>query len=113
MAKRVCLEDEQLKFEQEKACDLIRELLATHLFLAAKCRVEEKFAVGFALTFERDAHSTIVKAKISYSKKYSEVIEGTASPYEQLEMSPTAEAMVSLVEAEVESMFGPRPSSEP
>jgi hypothetical protein len=102
-APRVLREDEQLSLEKSKAVELIDELLFEHLQHAAKCRVEEKFAVSIAVTFERNAHSTEVKAKISYSKKYSDLLEGTASPFQQLDLE-------SAIEAEVDAIFGLKPS---
>lgn len=93
---RVLPEDEQLYLERGKASELIDKLLFEHLQHAAKCRIEEKFAVSIAVSFERNAHSTEVKAKISYSKKYSELLEGTTSPFEQLD-----------IESQLESDLGP------
>jgi hypothetical protein len=100
---RVLKETEQLCLEKAKATELVAALLLEHLPHAASCRVEEKFAVSIAITFERNAHNTELKAKISYSKKYSEVIEAIASPFQQLNIE-------SAIQDEVDKMFGPKPS---
>lgn len=100
---RVLKETEQLGLEKAKAAELVDALLLEHLPHAASCRVEEKFTVSIGITFERNAHNTELTAKISYSKKFSDVIEAVASPFQQLDI-------VSAIQEEVDRMFDGEPS---
>ncbi len=84
--KTVITEAFQLAREKERARELFDLLLGNNIEQAVNCRTDEKFVMGFSFTFERNAHGTDITGKVTYSKKFTETIEGVAINALQCEM---------------------------
>jgi hypothetical protein len=66
---------DQLDLEQReltKAQELTSYLLAQHLAEAGKTSIANRFAIGLSLTFDRLAGRTSIKAKVAYSRKFTD-----------------------------------------
>lgn len=68
------LEQRELSKAQELASYLIKE----HLAEAGKTSVAGRFTMGLSLTFDRLAGRTSIKAKVAYSRKFTDELEGFA-----------------------------------
>lgn len=86
MNKKVLTDSQQLQLEKDKAKNLFAYLIDLHLEPASNCKEAGVYAVSVSLKFERDAFSTKVIGKISYSRKYTDAVEEIASATEQLEV---------------------------
>ena len=72
---------DQLELEQReltKAQELASYLLKEHLVEAGKTSIAGRFTMGLSLTFDRLAGRTSIKAKVSYSRKFTDELEGFA-----------------------------------
>ncbi|GDX76266.1 hypothetical protein LBMAG41_13420 [Cyanobium sp.] len=70
------LADEQR--ELTKAQELTSYMLKEHLAEAAKTSIAGRFTMGLSLTFDRLPGRTSIKAKVGYSRKFSDELEGFA-----------------------------------
>lgn len=64
--------------ELAKAQELTNYLLKEHLAEAAKTSIAGRFAIGLSLTIDRLAGRTSIKAKVAYSRKFTDELEGFA-----------------------------------
>jgi len=72
---------DQLGLEQKelnKAQELANYLLQEHLEQAGKTSIAGRFSISLSLTFERLAGRTSIKAKVAYSRKFTDELEGFA-----------------------------------
>jgi hypothetical protein len=72
---------DQLAAEQReltKAQELTSYMLKEHLAEAAKTGIAGRFAMGLSLTFDRLAGRTCIRAKVAYSRKFTDELEGFA-----------------------------------
>jgi hypothetical protein len=72
---------DQLAAEQReltKAQELTSYMLNQHLAEAAKTSVAGRFTMGISLCFDRLAGRTSIKAKVAYSRKFTDELEGFA-----------------------------------
>ncbi len=70
---RMSVEEQELReTEKAKAMELFEQLLEAHFDRAVQTKADEVFKISFALTFERAFTHTDVKAKVSYSRKYTD-----------------------------------------
>jgi hypothetical protein len=72
---------DQLAAEQReltKAQELTSYLLEQHLAEAGKTSIAGKFSISLSLTFDRLAGRTFIKAKVAYSRKFTDELEGFA-----------------------------------
>jgi hypothetical protein len=70
---RMSVEEEALReAEKAKALEVFKQLLEAHFDRAVETKADEVFKISFALTFERAFTHTDVKAKVSYSRKYTD-----------------------------------------
>jgi hypothetical protein len=66
---------DQLELEQReltKAQELASYLLKQHLAEAGKTSIAGRFSTSLSLTFDRLAGRTSIKAKVAYSRKYTD-----------------------------------------
>jgi hypothetical protein len=66
---------DQLELEQReltKAQELASYLLKQHLAEAGKTSIAGRFSISLSLTFDRLAGRTSIKAKVAYSRKYTD-----------------------------------------
>jgi len=68
--------------ELAKAQELASYLLKEHLAEAARTSIAGRFTMGLSLTFDRLAGRTSIKAKVAYSRKFTDELEGFAQ-YQQ------------------------------
>jgi hypothetical protein len=61
-----------------KAQELTSYMLKEHLAEAAKTSNAGRFTMSLSLTFDRLAGRTSIKAKVAYSRKFAEELEGFA-----------------------------------
>jgi len=76
---------DQLALEQKeltKAQELANYLLKEHLVEAGKTSIAGRFTMGLSLTFDRQASRTSIKAKVAYSRKFTEELEGFAQHHQ-------------------------------
>jgi len=71
---RLALEQTELTKAQELANYLLKE----HLEQAGKTSIAGRFSISLSLTFDRLAGRTSIKAKVSYSRKFTDELEGFA-----------------------------------
>jgi hypothetical protein len=71
---QIALEGKELAKAQELASYLLKE----HLAEAGKTSIAGKFSISLSLTFDRLAGRTSIKAKVAYSRKYTDELEGFA-----------------------------------
>jgi len=64
--------------ELSKAQELTNYLLKEHLVEAGKTSIAGRFTMGLSLTFDRLAGRTSIKAKVAYSRKHTDELEGFA-----------------------------------
>jgi hypothetical protein len=64
--------------ELAKAQELTNYLLKEHLTEAAKTSIAGRFTIGLSLTIDRLAGRTSIKAKVAYSRKFTDGLEGFA-----------------------------------
>jgi uncharacterized coiled-coil protein SlyX len=64
--------------ELTKAQELMSYMLKEHLAEAAKTSIAGRFTMGLSLTFDRLAGRTSIKAKVAYSRKFTDELEGFA-----------------------------------
>lgn len=64
--------------ELAKAQELTNYLLQEHLTKAAKTSIAGRFTIGLSLNIDRLAGRTAIRAKVTYSRKFSEELEGFA-----------------------------------
>lgn len=64
--------------ELAKAKELTDYLLENHLAEAAKTSIAGRFTIGLSLTIDRLAGRTSIKAKVAYSRKFTDELEGFA-----------------------------------
>ena len=64
--------------ELAKAQELTSYLLKEHLEQASKTSIAGRFTIGLSLTFDRLAGRTSIKAKVAYSRRFTEELEGFA-----------------------------------
>ena len=64
--------------EKGKALESLKYLFEEHFVRASETSIAGKFALGFSLTFERLAGRTSIKAKVSYSRKFTDELEAFA-----------------------------------
>jgi len=64
--------------ELTKAQELTSYMLKEHLAEAAKTSIAGRFTMGLSLTFDRLAGRTSIKAKVAYSRKFTDELEGFA-----------------------------------
>jgi hypothetical protein len=64
--------------ELAKAQELTSYMIKEHLAEAAKTGIAGRFTMGLSLTFDRLAGRTSIKAKVAYSRKFTEELEGFA-----------------------------------
>jgi hypothetical protein len=64
--------------EMDKALESLQYLLKEHFGRASETSIAGKFALGFSLTFDRLAGRTSIKAKVSYSRKFTDEVEAFA-----------------------------------
>jgi hypothetical protein len=64
--------------EKDKALESLEYLLNEHFDRASETSIAGKFAIGFSLTFDRMAGRTSIKAKVSYSRKFTDELEAFA-----------------------------------
>ena len=64
--------------ELAKAQELTDYLLKEHLTEAAKTSIAGRFTIGLSLTIDRLAGRTSIKAKVAYSRKFTDELEGFA-----------------------------------
>jgi hypothetical protein len=69
--------------ELAKAQELASYMLKEHLAEAAKTSIAGRFTMGLSLTFDRLAGRTSIKAKVAYSRKYTDELEGFAQHQQQ------------------------------
>jgi hypothetical protein len=72
---------DQLAAEQReltKAQELTSYMLKEHLAEAAKTSIAGRFTMGLSLVFDRLAGRTSIKAKVAYSRKFTDELEGFA-----------------------------------
>jgi hypothetical protein len=72
---------DQMAAEQRgltKAQELTSYMLKEHLAEAAKTSIAGRFTMGLSLTFDRLAGRTSIKAKVAYSRKFTDELEGFA-----------------------------------
>lgn len=69
--------------EHMKAQESLAYLLREHFQKASDTSIAGKFTLGFSLTFERLAGRTSIKAKVSYSRKFTDEVEAFAQLHEQ------------------------------
>lgn len=69
--------------EVEKAQESLVYLLKEHFKRASDISVLGKFTLGFSLTFDRLPGRTSIKAKVSYSRKFTDEVEAFAQLHEQ------------------------------
>lgn len=80
------------RLELAKAQELASYLLKEHLVEAGKTGIAGRFAMSLSLTFDRLAGRTAIKAKVAYSRKFTEELEefaqhGQGDLFENLEDS--------------------------
>ena len=76
---------DQLAAEQReltKAQELTSYMLKEHLAEAAKTSIAGRFTMGLSLTFDRLAGRTSIKAKVAYSRKFTDELEGFAQHWQ-------------------------------
>jgi hypothetical protein len=71
-------QDELEQRELLKAQELASYLLKGHLAEAGKTSIAGRFTMGLSLTFDRLAGRTSIKAKVAYSRKFTDGLEGFA-----------------------------------
>lgn len=64
--------------ELAKAQELTNYLLKEHLAEAANTSIAGQFTIGLSLTIDRLAGRTSIKAKVAYSRKFTDELEGFA-----------------------------------
>lgn len=64
--------------ELAKAQELTNYLLKEHLAEAAKTSIAGRFTIGLSLTIDRLAGRTSIKAKVAYSRRFTDELEGFA-----------------------------------
>ena len=72
---------DQIALEQKelaKAQELANYLLKEHLEQAGKTSIAGRFSISLSLTFDRLAGRTSIKAKVAYSRKFTDELEGFA-----------------------------------
>jgi hypothetical protein len=69
--------------EKAKALESLQYLLIEHFDRASETSIAGKFALGFSLTFDRLCGRTSIKAKVSYSRKFTDEVEAFAQLAQQ------------------------------
>jgi hypothetical protein len=69
--------------EKDKALESLTYLLEEHFEKASQTSIAGKFALGFSLVFDRLAGRTSIKAKVSYSRRFTDEVEAFAQLHEQ------------------------------
>ncbi len=72
---------DQLAAEQReltKAQELTSYMLKEHLAEAAKTSIAGRFTMGLSLTFDRLSGRKSIKAKVAYSRRFTDELEGFA-----------------------------------
>jgi hypothetical protein len=64
--------------ELAKAQELTNYLLKEHLAEAGRTSIAGRFTMGISLCFDRLAGRTSIKAKVAYSRKFTDELEGFA-----------------------------------
>lgn len=72
--------------EEEGAIEALTYLLKENIVAASTCRTDGAFVMAFSLKFQRCAGPTMVKAKVSYSKKMGEELDVMCRDAEQGEL---------------------------
>ncbi len=72
--------------EKAKALESLTYLLKEHFEKASQTSIAGKFALGFSLVFDRLAGRTSIKAKVSYSHRFTDEVEAFAQLHEQSEL---------------------------
>lgn len=72
--------------EKDKALESLTYLLEEHFVKASQTSLAGKFALSFSLVFDRLAGRTSIKAKIAYSRKFTDEMEVFAQAVEQVSL---------------------------
>ena len=71
---QMALEEKELA----KAQELTNYLLKEHLAVAALTSITGRYTIGLSLTIDRLAGRTSIKAKVAYSRRFTDELEGFA-----------------------------------